>query len=198
VLRIEGCPSGTLGYLFGEMGRGRSFSAALRSAVAAGYTEPDPRIDLSGTDVARKALILARLLGFRGDLASLEVESLVPAALRDVPPTEFLARLDELDAEWDARVRAARARDRVLRYRARVTGRSIRVGLVAVPLTDPLGTLNGTDNQFAFTTTRYREQPLVITGPGAGAAVTAAGVYNDLQRLAADGATARVANRRSA
>lgn len=198
VLRIEGCPSGTLGYLFGEMGRGRSFSSALRSAVAAGYTEPDPRIDLSGTDVARKALILARLLGFRGDLADIEVESLVPETFRDVAPEEFLARLEELDAEWEQRVQAARVRDRVLRYRARVTGRSIRVGLVAVPLTDPLGTLSGTDNQFAFTTTRYREQPLVITGPGAGAAVTAAGVYNDLQRLAADRRAARVATRRSA
>jgi len=186
VLRIEGCPSGTLGFLFGELGRGRRFSEALRSAVALGYTEPDPRVDLSGTDVARKALILARLLGFRGDLEALAVESLVPPALRDVPADEFLARLDEVDAAWDARVRTARARGGVLRYRARVTRRSIRVGLVAVPVTGPLGSLSGTDNQFAFTTARYREQPLVITGPGAGAAVTAAGVYNDLRRIAGD------------
>jgi aspartokinase/homoserine dehydrogenase 1 len=186
VLRIEGCPSGTLGFLFGELGRGRTFSAALRAAMAAGYTEPDPRDDLSGTDVARKALILARLLGFRGDLADVAVESLVPEALRGVPRDEFLARLDELDAPWEARVRAARAQGRVLRYRVRVTRRAIAVGLVAVAPSDPLGGLTGTDNQFAFTTARYRAQPLVVTGPGAGAAVTASGVYGDLLRLAAE------------
>jgi bifunctional aspartokinase / homoserine dehydrogenase 1 len=185
VLRIEGCPSGTLGFLFGELGRGRLFSKALGEAVRAGYTEPDPRIDLSGADVARKALILARLIGFRGSLCDVDVESLIPASLRDVPLAEFLARLEELDDSWHARVAAARARGKVLRYRARVTRRSIEVGLVAVDSTDALGSLEGTDNQFAFTTTRYRTQPLVITGPGAGPAVTAAGVYNDLLRLAA-------------
>ncbi|MFL5581243.1 MAG: homoserine dehydrogenase [Gemmatimonadaceae bacterium] len=185
VLRIEGCPSGTLGYLFGELGRGASFSSALRDAMSLGYTEPDPRDDLSGTDVARKALILARLIGFRGDLSSIAVESLVPEHLRAVPLREFLERTEELDASWAARVRAAAARGRVLRYRARVTRRTIRVGIVAVSASDPLGTLSGTDNQFAFTTHRYRRQPLVITGPGAGAAVTAAGVYGDILSLAA-------------
>jgi bifunctional aspartokinase / homoserine dehydrogenase 1 len=186
VLRIEGCPSGTLGFLFGELGRGRSFSEALRSAVRAGYTEPDPRVDLSGADVARKALILARLIGFRGSLSDVAVESLIPESLRDVSLSDFLARLEELDEAWRIRVQAARTRGRVLRYRARVTRRSIEVGLVAVDSGDPLGSLDGTDNQFAFTTTRYRAQPLVITGPGAGPAVTAAGVYNDLLRLAAE------------
>jgi aspartokinase/homoserine dehydrogenase 1 len=185
VLRIEGCPSGTLGFLFGELGRGRSFSEALRRAVRAGYTEPDPRVDLSGADVARKALILARLIGFRGSLSDVAVESLIPESLRDVPLSAFLARLEELDEGWDTRIQAARARSKVLRYRARVTRRSIEVGLVAVDSSDPLGSLDGTDNQFAFTTMRYRAQPLVITGPGAGPAVTAAGVYNDLLHLAA-------------
>lgn len=191
VLRIEGCPSGTLGFIFGELGRGRAFSAALRDAIAAGYTEPDPRIDLSGIDVARKALILARLIGFRGDIADIAVESLVPGGLRGLPPGEFLARAEELDAACAARVRAARSRVRVLRYRARITRRAVSVGIVAVPLADPLGTLSGTDNQFAFTTARYRHRPLVITGPGAGVQVTAAGVYNDLLRLAAARAPAR-------
>jgi aspartokinase/homoserine dehydrogenase 1 len=184
VLRIEGCPSGTLGFLFGELGRGRSFSDALRSAVRAGYTEPDLRVDLSGVDVARKALILARLIGFRGSLSDVSVESLIPESLRDVPLSELLGRLEELDGAWQTRVQAARARGKVLRYRARVTRRSIDVGLVAVDAGGSLGSLDGTDNQFAFTTMRYRAQPLVITGPGAGPAVTAAGVYNDLLRLA--------------
>ena len=184
VLRIEGCPSGTLGYLFGELGRGRSFSNSLRSAIAAGYTEPDPRIDLSGMDVARKAIILARMIGYRGDLADVAIESLVPRELTRVSAVEFLERLEELDAPWEARVGAAAARGKALRYRARVSGRSLVVGLVAVPVDDPLASLSGTDNQFAFTTTRYSEQPLVIRGPGAGPAVTAGGVHNDLLQLA--------------
>lgn len=188
---IEGCPSGTLGFLFGELGRGRAFSAALRSAVSAGYTEPDPRADLSGADVARKSLILGRLIGFTGELGDIRVESLVPPSLRDVPREEFLARLEEEDAEWAARVDAARAAGQVLRYRARVTPRRVDVGIVGVVSADPLAALSGTDNQFAFTTTRYRPQPLVITGPGAGPAVTAAGVVNDLLRLAAEGAALR-------
>ena len=184
ILSIEGCPSGTLGFLFGELGRGAPFSAALREAVARGYTEPDPRIDLSGLDVARKALILARAIGFRGELSDVEVESLVPESYSSLNREDFLTRTDELDEAWSARTRAAREVGRVLRYRARVTPESISVGLAAVAINEPLATLNGTDNQFTFTTTRYREQPLVITGPGAGPAVTAAGVFNDLLRLA--------------
>ena len=184
ILQIEGCPSGTLGYLFGELGRGRSFSSSLRDAIAAGYTEPDPRIDLSGVDVARKAIILGRMIGYRGEIADVEVESLVPADLAAVAVSEFLDRLEELDTLWDARVRAAAGQNQVLRYRARVTGRSLAVGLVAVAADDPLAALSGTDNQFAFTTARYSEQPLVIRGPGAGPAVTAAGVHNDLLQLA--------------
>jgi aspartokinase/homoserine dehydrogenase 1 len=186
VLSIEGCPSGTLGYLFGELGQGRSFASALRSAITLGYTEPDPRIDLSGIDVARKALILARIIGFDGDLSDVAIESLVPEPLRTIPREEFISRLEELDDAWGEHVQAARVHGKVLRYRARVTSRAVNVGLVSVATSDPLGALNGTDNQFAFTTNRYRQQPLVITGPGAGPAVTAAGVLNDLLRLAAE------------
>jgi aspartokinase/homoserine dehydrogenase 1 len=184
VLRIEGCPSGTLGYLFGEMGRGKLFSEALRAAKTLGYTEPDPREDLSGMDVARKALILGRLIGFEGELDAVEVESLVPDDYRDLTAAEFLSRLDELDPVWKSRVEAARAKDTVLRYRATVTGDSVQVGLVAVDTSSSLATLTGTDNQFSITTKRYRDNPIVITGPGAGVAVTAAGVLNDVLKLA--------------
>ncbi|HEU4996507.1 MAG TPA: cystathionine gamma-synthase [Gemmatimonadaceae bacterium] len=180
---IAGCPSGTLGYLFGELGRATRFSDALHRAVELGYTEPDPRIDLSGLDVARKALILARAIGFRGELSDVHVESLVPPTFADTTPGEFLARASELDDSWDRRVNDARRAGRVLRYRALVTPTAIVVGLVPVRLTDSLGTLHGTDNQFTFITRRYNERPLVITGPGAGPAVTAAGVFNDLLRL---------------
>ena len=184
ILRIEGSPSGTLGYLFGELGRGTPFSAALRSAMALGYTEPDPREDLSGMDVARKALILARLLGFEGDLESVQVETLVPAEHRDIALADFLAGLEALDAAWRERVERARASDTVLRYRATVSPTSVHVGLVGVSLGSSFAALTGTDNQFAITTSRYRTNPLVITGPGAGVAVTAAGVLNDVLKLA--------------
>ena len=186
VSSIEGCPSGTLGFIFGELSRGRSFSDALHAAVAAGYTEPDPRTDLSGIDVARKALILARLIGFTGDLRNIAVESLVPPALAAVSPLEFVERIGDADEFWAARARGARDRGAVLRYRARATPGSVTVGLVEVPAGDPLGSLQGTDNQFAFTTRRYHEQPLIIRGPGAGPEVTASGVFNDLLRIAAE------------
>jgi aspartokinase/homoserine dehydrogenase 1 len=184
LLRIEGCPSGTLGYLLGAMGRGTAFSTALRSAMKHGYTEPDPRDDLSGMDVARKALILGRLIGFSGELSDVQVESLVPEALRDLPLDAFLARLHEVDQPWEQRVRQAREGGTVLRYRATVTRREARVGIVAVDASSSLASLAGTDNHFSFTTRRYRANPLVITGPGAGAAVTAAGVLNDVLKLA--------------
>src|SRR6266852_3689479 len=184
VSKIEGCPSGTLGYLFGELGRGTPFSTALRGAIAKGYPEPDPREDLSGQDVARKALILGRLIGFAGELSDIAVESLVPDGADRLALDAFLRRLDEYDAAWAERVAAAAARGGVLRYRAIITARSIRVGLVVVDASSPMASLNGTDNQFIFTTMRYRKNPLVITGPGAGPAVTAGGILNDVLQLA--------------
>lgn len=184
ILRIEGCPSGTLGYLFGELGRGTSFSSALRAAMQLGYTEPDPREDLSGMDVARKALILGRLLGFEGELAAVDVESLVPPEFRDARADEFIAHLEEMDVTWRTRVERARAAETVLRYRATVSPTGVHVGLVGVPLGSSFATLTGTDNQFAITTGRYRTNPIVITGPGAGVGVTAAGVLNDVLKLA--------------
>src|SRR3989449_246887 len=184
VSKIEGCPSGTLGYLFGELGRGAAFSTALAGAIAKGYPEPDPREDLSGMDVARKALILGRLLGFPGELDDIAVESLVPDGAGRLKLDQFLASLEQFDAAWAKRVAAARARGGVLRYRAIVTRKSIRVGLVVVDASSPMASLNGTDNQFIFTTMRYKKNPLVITGPGAGPAVTAGGLPKHMLELA--------------
>jgi bifunctional aspartokinase / homoserine dehydrogenase 1 len=184
VERIEGLLSGTLGYVLSEVGEGVPFSRAVRSALRLGYTEPDPREDLSGMDVGRKALILARLLGYRGELSRQAVESLVPKWARSLPLPQFLERLGELDAGWKRRVDAARAQGTVLRYIATVTPGKIAVGLKAVPLSSPLAAIKGSDNQLVFTTARYKSNPLVIRGPGAGAEVTAAGVLNDILRLA--------------
>ncbi len=183
VEKIEGCLSGTLGFLLWELGRGRRFSAALRAAMAKGYTEPDPRDDLSGMDVGRKALILGRLLGFRAELAPRHVESLVPRAARRLGREQFLESLERFDPGWERRVAAAAARGRVLRYVASVTRRSLDVGLREVDRSSPLASLKGADNTVVFTTARYKTNPLVITGPGAGPAVTAAGVLNDILQL---------------
>ena len=180
---VDSSPSGTMGFLFSEMGRGRKFSDVVRDAMARGYTEPDPRDDLCGLDVARKGLILARMLGYTGEMSDVSVESLVPESLRDVTASDFLARLPECDTEWAQRVADARDRGEVLRYRARATRGGVKVGLVNAPVGSALASLDGTDNLFVFTTARYRNRPLVVSGPGAGTEVTAAGVLGDLLRL---------------
>jgi aspartokinase/homoserine dehydrogenase 1 len=184
IVSIEGCLSGTLGYLLSELERWRKFSQALPAAMDAGFTEPDPREDLSGADVARKALILGRLMGFKGEPASVVTESLVPEGARQLPLKQFLARLATWDDYFAQRIRLAQQKGQVLRYLATVTPRRLRVGLQAVPADSPFAALKGTDNQIVFTTKRYREHPLVIRGPGAGPLVTAAGVLNDILALA--------------
>jgi bifunctional aspartokinase / homoserine dehydrogenase 1 len=184
VERIEGLLSGTLGFVLSEVSAGAPFSRAVRSAMSRGYTEPDPREDLSGMDVGRKALILARLLGYPGELRRSSVESLVPNWAKKLALPEFLERLEQLDAGWKRRVDAAAAEGTVLRYVATATPTKIAVGLRAVPASSPLAAIKGSDNQVVFTTARYKANPLVITGPGAGAEVTAAGVLNDILRLA--------------
>jgi aspartokinase/homoserine dehydrogenase 1 len=184
IVSIEGCLSGTLGYLLSELERWRKFSQALPAAMDAGFTEPDPREDLSGADVARKALILGRLMGFKGEPGSVVTESLVPEAARELPLKQFLARLSTWDDHFAQKIRLAQQKGQVLRYLATVTPRRLRVGLQAVPADSPFAALKGTDNQIVFTTKRYREHPLVIRGPGAGPLVTAAGVLNDILALA--------------
>jgi bifunctional aspartokinase / homoserine dehydrogenase 1 len=182
--RIEGLLSGTLGYVLSEVSAGSPLSRAVRAAMRKGYTEPDPREDLSGLDVARKALILARLLGYRGELRKKAVESLVPKWARAIPLRDFLNRLEELDTVWEKRLEQTRREGRVLRYVALVTSKRIAVGVRSVAPGSPFAAITGSDNQLVFTTARYRANPLVITGPGAGAEVTAAGVLNDILRLA--------------
>ena len=186
--RVEGCLSGTLGFLMQQLEEDVPFSEAVRRAHARGYTEPDPREDLSGMDVARKGLILARTLGHRLELADVAVEALFPPELSDDDPARFIANLTALDAERRAQVLAARAAGQALRYVAKVgQDGAVQVGLQAVPAAAPAGRLRGTDNQIVFYTARYRQNPLVVTGPGAGADVTAAGVLNDILAIARGG-----------
>ncbi len=183
VLRIDGCVSGTLMYVLSEVSAGRPFSQAVREAVERGYAEPDPRDDLSGQDAARKGLILARMIGYRG--AAPSADDLVPARYRRLPLKEFLARLPELDDSWRKRMAAQAARGRLLRYVVSATPRKVTAGLIAVPASSPIGAASGTRNIVTFHSRRYRSEPLVISGPGAGAEVTAAGLLNDLCSLGA-------------
>ena len=182
--RIEGVFSGSFSYLFNHYDGRQPFSTLLREACALGYTEPDPRADLSGEDVARKLLILARAAGFPLERADVEVENLVPESLRAVPRNEFLDRLDGLDAAIAARHAAAASRSRVLRYLARFEADgSARIGLAEVPASHPAAHLLGADNLFAFTTSRYQQRPLVIQGAGAGPEVTAQALLGDILAL---------------
>jgi len=182
--RVEGIFSGTLSYLFNAFDGTVPFSAVVQQARELGLTEPDPRDDLSGQDVARKLLIIARHAGFALGTDEVQVENLVPGALRSLDTEAFLARLAELDAPLAARHAQAKARGAVLRFLARLNQRGhARVGLAEVPLTHPAAQLYGTDNQFALTTTRYHAQPLVIQGPGAGPEVTAQALLGDVLAL---------------
>jgi homoserine dehydrogenase len=184
LLTLEGVFSGSLSWLFNQYDGSRPFSSLLRDARRLGFTEPDPRSDLSGEDVARKLLIIARNAGFALGSDEVEVESLVPAALRDVDTAAFLDRLDELDEPLRQRQAEAKANGKVLRYLARLNQRGrARVGLVEVPPDHPAARLSGTDNQFALTTTRYHATPLVIQGPGAGPEITAQALLGDVLAL---------------
>jgi aspartokinase/homoserine dehydrogenase 1 len=177
---ILGAFSGTLGFIMTALEEGRRFSDAVRDAWKRGYTEPDPRDDLSGTDVARKALILARTLGRRLELSDIALESLYTPAVDSDDPARFVDNLTALDDAFAEKVAKAKRDGNVLRYVAKIGKRAIRVGVEAVPAGSPLGRLHGTDNTVVIQSKRYATNPLVVTGPGAGAAVTAAGVLNDI------------------
>ncbi|MEP6938711.1 MAG: bifunctional aspartate kinase/homoserine dehydrogenase I [Rudaea sp.] len=186
LIAVEGIFSGTLAWLFNRYDGGTPFSTLVREAHGLGYTEPDPRDDLSGTDVARKLVILAREAGRELSLADVAVENLVPAALHAAGRDEFMERLAELDEPIAARYAAAQARGHVLRYVARLDADgAASVGLVELPRAHAFANLRLTDNVVQFTTRRYCDNPLVVQGPGAGPEVTAAGVFADLLRVAA-------------
>ncbi len=184
ILKIEGILSGTLSYLFNTFDGTTPFSALVKEAHRIGFTEPDPRDDLSGQDVARKLLILAREIGLKMELDQVKVDSLVPRALRPGRFSEkFFTNLARYDAEIDARVASARRRGSVLRYVGVLEHGRAQAGLKEFRATHPVASAKGSDNVIAFTTRRYRKTPLVVQGPGAGADVTAMGVFSDILKL---------------
>ncbi|MEM7277557.1 MAG: bifunctional aspartate kinase/homoserine dehydrogenase I [Pseudomonadota bacterium] len=183
--RVEGIFSGTLAYLFNTYDGSRPFSAIVSEARENGYTEPDPRDDLSGMDVARKVTILARELGMQVELSDLDIQSLVPESLRECSTEEFMQGLPEFDDAMDAMLSGAQKRGRQLRYVGsldREAGPS--VSLLEVENDHPFANINLTDNIVQFVTARYSANPLVVQGPGAGPDVTAGGVFADVLRLA--------------
>jgi bifunctional aspartokinase / homoserine dehydrogenase 1 len=184
ILKIEGILSGTLSYLFNNFDGSVPFSSLVRDAHRMGFTEPDPRDDLSGQDVARKLLILAREIGLKMELDEVKVDSLVPGPLRRSRfSSGFFDALAKYDAEVAARVDAARRRGAVLRYVGVLEHGRAQAALKEFPRDHPVASAKGSDNVIAFTTKRYRRTPLVVQGPGAGADVTAMGVFSDILKL---------------
>jgi aspartokinase/homoserine dehydrogenase 1 len=184
VLAIDGILSGTLAFLFRSFDGSRPFSELVVDAMERGFTEPDPRDDLSGLDVARKLVILARENGWRIGLEDVQLESLVPEPLTSIDKQEFLSRLSELDDNLAQRLATAQKNNSVLRYVAHLeAGGKAVVGLTEVPADAALASILPTDNVVQFTTERYRDNPLVVRGPGAGPEVTAMGIFADLLRV---------------
>ena len=184
VHEIQASPSGTLGFIMSAVEEGRSFSEAVRDAVELRYAEPDPRDDLSGLDVARKAIILARTMGRKIEPEEIPYESLVPEGLEDVSLEEFMERLPEADEEFAERLLAVEEHH-MLRYLARIPMEGpVEVGLRDTPVESPFGPISGPVNVFDFCTRRYSDVTLTISGPGAGPKRTASGVVFDLLDIA--------------
>ena len=184
--RIEGIVSGTLAWLFNQYDGSVPFSTLVREAREMGFTEPDPRDDLSGMDVGRKSVILARELGSKVEVEDIPIQSLVPDHLQQLPLEQFLERLEELDEPIQKLYAEATSKNEKLRYVGIVdSDGSCSASLQSFPLSHAFAQATGTDNVICFTTERYMDQPLVIKGPGAGRAVTAGGVFSDILRLAA-------------
>ncbi len=189
ITKIKGVFSGSLSYLFNNYSEeNKPFSAVLQEAIDKGFTEPDPREDLCGNDVARKLLILARELDLHNELSDVNIENLIPEAYREIPSNDFLNTLDNLNTTFEV-VKKSQKENHVLRYIGELSGDltqdkgNLDVKLVSVPINSPLGSLKGSDAIFEIYTESYGKQPIVIQGAGAGADVTTRGVFGDVLRL---------------
>ncbi len=186
IIKIEGVLSGTLSYILNSFDGSRTFSEIVREAHSLGLTEPDPRLDLSGVDVARKLIILAREMGLAVEMDAVEVESMVPEDLRSASLEEYLSTLGKYDHTVADRLESARSKGQVLRYVGVINSDgSMSAGLRTYSQDHAFASLKGSDNIVSFQTARYNTQPMIVRGPGAGPEVTAAGVFADLLRLTA-------------
>lgn len=184
ILKIEGVLSGTLSFIFNNFDTTKQFSAIVREAKELGYTEPDPREDLSGADVRRKLLILAREAGVPLEADDIVIKGLLSDEAVNAPTIDdFLAQLEKEDTNYTQLAQTAQEKGKVLRFVAALEGEDASISLKEYELSHPFASLSGSDNMIVFTTERYRERPLVIRGPGAGAEVTAAGVFAEILRI---------------
>jgi aspartokinase/homoserine dehydrogenase 1 len=184
IIKIEGVLSGTLSYIFNSLDGRRTFSEVVREAHSLGLTEPDPREDLSGVDVARKLIILAREMGHEVEMDAVQVESLVAEDLRGATVDEYLKMLGKHDEKIAALLNSLRQNGKIVRYVGTIdSDGSMSAQMRSYPIDHPFASLNGSDNIVSFHTARY-SQPMIVRGPGAGPAVTAGGVFADLLRLA--------------
>jgi len=184
ILKIEGVLSGSLSYIFNNFVADKSFSDVVKSAQTLGYTEPDPREDLSGSDVRRKILILARETGLAMESQDIKVENILPKDCIDAKTVpQFFKTLEKADPHFNKLLDKAAEKNGVLRFIAKLEKGKASVSLQVVDEKHPFYSLSGSDNMIVFTTARYRERPLVVRGPGAGAEVTAAGVFAEIISL---------------
>jgi len=190
ITRIRGVFSGSLSYVFNKFSvEKKLFSEVLQDAIQKGYTEPDPREDLCGNDVARKLLILARELELYNELSDVDIQNLIPEHLRDISKSEFLDALEQLDVVYQE-LKKSQKPEEVLRYIGDLYGDLsdnyggiLDVKLVSVQENSPLGSLKGSDSIFEIYTESYGKNPLIVQGAGAGADVTARGVFGDILRV---------------
>ncbi len=184
ILKIEAVLSGTLNFIFNEISADVTLSEAVRRAKEQGYSEPDPRIDLSGKDVIRKLVILAREAGYKVEKTDVEAHLFIPDEFFEGSIEEFWKNLPKLDADFEARRKQLDAEDKRWRFVATFDHGKLSVALKEVDSTHPFYNLQGSNNIVALTTERYREYPMLIQGYGAGASVTAAGVFANIMSIA--------------
>ncbi|MDP2114084.1 MAG: bifunctional aspartate kinase/homoserine dehydrogenase I, partial [Bacteroidota bacterium] len=183
IMKIEAVLSGTLNFIFNTISEKVSLSQTIRMAKDQGYAEPDPRIDLSGVDVARKLLILVRESGYQFDMKDIKINTFVPAKYFEGSVDDFWKNIPEIDDEFEANRKKLAAEGRFWRFVAKFENGKAECGLQEISAGHPFADLQGSNNLVMFTTERYQEFPMIIKGYGAGAAVTAAGVFADIIRV---------------